>query len=99
VISTIVRADGIINGDVLKINSRCENKEQAIIIAQVALATKNASKIEGTLSLIGTPDLVAGNNIEIKGIGNFSGKYHLTQVKHSIDKTSGYTTNLEVTSC
>ena len=99
VISTIIRAEGIVNGDVLKLNARCENKEQAIIIAQVALAQKNASKIEGSISLIGTPYLVAGSNIELKGIGNFSGKYHLTQVKHSIDKTSGYTTQMEVKSC
>lgn len=99
IISTIVRADGIVNGDVLKINARCENKEQAIVMAQVALANKNASKIEGTLSLIGTPHLVAGLNIEIKGIGNFSGKYHIKQVKHSIDKNTGYTTSLEIESC
>lgn len=99
VISTIVRAEKIVNGDVLKLNTRCENKEQAIIQAQVALAQKNVSKIEGSLSLIGTPYLVAGSNVEIKGIGNFSGKYHLAQVKHSIDKSSGYTTSLEVESC
>jgi len=99
VISTIIRANGIVNGDVLKLNSRCETKEQAIIQAKVALAAKNTSKIEGDLSLLGTPYLVAGLNIELKGIGNFSGKYHLGQVKHSIDRTSGYTTNLEVKSC
>ncbi len=99
VISTIIRAEGIVNGDILKLNSRCETKEQAIIQAKAALYTKNGSKIEGDLSLIGTPYLVAGLNIELKGIGNFSGKYHLGQVKHSIDRTSGYTTNLEVKSC
>lgn len=99
VISTIIRADGIVNGDVLKLNSRCETKEQAIIQAKAALSTKNGSKTEGDLSLFGTPYLVAGLNIELKGIGNFSGKYHLGQVKHSIDRTSGYTTNLGVKSC
>lgn len=99
VISTIIRANDVVNGDVLKLNTRCENKEQAIIQAQVALAQKNVSKIEGSLSLMGSPYLVAGSNIELKGIGNFSGKYHLIQVKHLIDKNSGYTTNLEVTSC
>ncbi len=99
VISTIIRANDVVNGDVLKLNTRCENKEQAIIQAQVALAQKNISKIEGSLSLEGSPYLVAGSNIELKGIGNFSGKYHLTQVKHSIDKNTGYTTNLEVESC
>ncbi len=37
--------------NILKLNSRCENKEQAIIHAQVALSQKNISKIEGSLSL------------------------------------------------
>ncbi len=99
VIKSTIRAEGITNGDILKLNTRCENKEQSILQAQAALDKKNTSKIEGSLSLIGTPYLVAGSNIELKGIGNFSGKYHLTQVKHSIDKTSGYTTALEVKSC
>lgn len=99
VISSIIRAEGVVNGDLLKLNTRCENKEQAILQAQAALSKKNASKMEGSISLIGTPHLVAGSNIELKGIGNFSGKYHLKQVKHSINKTSGYTTKLEVASC
>lgn len=98
-ISTIVRADSVVNGDVLKLNTRVENKEQAILQAQAALANKNSSTIEGSINLIGTPNLVAGSNIELKGIGNFSGKYHLTQVKHTINKNSGYTTSLEVKSC
>lgn len=99
VITTVIRANNVTKGDILKLNTRCENKEQAILQAQAALDKKNASKIEGSVSLIGTPNLVSGLNIELKGIGNFSGKYHLKQTKHSLNKLSGYATSGEVASC
>lgn len=83
-------------GDVLKISSRCENKEQAVLQAHAALDKKNSSKISGSISLPGSPNLVAGINLELKKTGNFSGKYHITQVKHRITKSSGYTTSGEI---
>ncbi len=83
--------------DTLKLNKRCENKEQAILKAQAGI-NKN-SPIEGSLSLIGNPHLVAGLNIELKGLYHLSGKYHITQAKHSIDRMSGYRTELEVEKC
>jgi len=83
--------------DTLKINKRCENKEQAILKAQAGI-NKN-SPIEGSLSLMGNPHLVAGLNIELKGFYHLSGKYHIKQAKHSIDRISGYKTDLEVEKC
>jgi len=49
--------------------------------------------------VIGNPYLVAGLNIELKGLYHLSGKYHITQARHSIDRTSGYKTELEVEKC
>jgi phage protein D len=80
--------------DTLKINKRCENKEQAILKAQAGL--NKYSSVEGNITIIGNPYLVAGLNIELKGLYHLSGKYHITQAKHSIDKMSGYKTELEV---
>lgn len=97
-ISAIVKNENSTKEDILKINERCENKQQAILKATSTL-NKTRSKIEGSISLIGNPYLIAGLNIEIKDIGYFSGKYHITQVKHSLDRTLGYITDLEVKSC
>ena len=47
----------------------------------------------------GNPYLIAGLNTELKDLGYFSGKYHITEAHHIIDKTSGYATSLEVKSC
>ena len=87
-----------VKGDTLKINERCENKQQAQLKANAAL-NSNQTRIEGSIDLMGNPNLVAGLNIELKDFGYFSGKYHITQAKHFIDRTSGYGTSLEVKSC
>ena len=55
--------------------------------------------MEGTIELIGNQYLVAGINIELKDLGHFSGKYHITQARHSINKLNGYKTVAEVKSC
>lgn len=90
--------DSVVKGDVLKITTRCSSKQQAILKAKSALGTSN-TKIDGNIDLIGNPNLVAGLNIELKDLGHFSGKYHITQAKHSFDRNNGYTTSLEVESC
>lgn len=97
-ITVQVKNPSCVNGDTLKITERCENKQQALIKANAALE-RGSNKIEGSLYSIGTPNLIAGINIELKDLGYFSGKYHITQVHHFIDRSSGYTTNLEVKSC
>ena len=96
-IKTTVRNNSVKKGDTLKITSRCTNKKQAIIQANAALNRSN-EKISGSIELCGYPKLVAGLNIELKGLGHFSGKYHITQAKHIIDRMSGYKTILEIES-
>jgi len=83
--------------DTLKLNTRCENKEQAILKATAAM--NNNPSCEGTVTIIGNPHLVAGLNIELKGLYNLSGKYHIKSAKHTIDRTSGYKTELEAEKC
>jgi phage protein D len=97
-VKTTVKNPGVVNGDTLKISARCENKQQAILKAKAAI-TKGDTGIEGSIELIGNQYLVAGINIELKGIGHFSGKYHVTQARHKIDKSVGFKTALEVKSC
>ena len=97
-ITATAKNEKCVKGDTLKITERCENKQQALLKAKAALAKGN-NTIEGSIDLIGTPSLIAGLNIELKDLGYFSGKYHITQTRHFIDRTSGYGTSLEVKSC
>ncbi len=90
------KAEGITKGDVLKINERCENKEQAIAKAKAHLHNKNKMQTEGRITLIGNPKLCAGLNIELTGLHILNGKYHIETAKHTIDRHSGYKTELEV---
>lgn len=92
------RNESVQKGDTLKITARCSDRKQAIIKAKAALSTAD-TKIEGSIELPGNPYLIAGLNIEIKGIGHFSGKYHIKQARHIIDRASGYKTYCEVESC
>ena len=98
IVSATVRNENCIKGDTLKLDLRCENKQQAILKAKAAL-DKGNNTIEGSIQIAGTPYLVAGINVELKDIGYFSGKYHVKEAKHTINKYSGYITNLEIASC
>ena len=81
--------------DTLKLNVRCENKQQAILKAKAGLAGK-VKEVDGNISLMGNSKLVAGSNFDLTGFYKFSGKYYIKTAKHSIDKSSGYKTELEV---
>ncbi|MBD2251981.1 phage late control D family protein [Nostoc parmelioides] len=55
------------------------------------------SYIEGDGVCLGTPDLHAGQVIDITGVGNrFSGQYYVTSVRHTYDRNSGYNTSFTV---
>lgn len=97
-VTATAKNENCVKGDILKINERCENKQQALLKAKAALAKGN-NTIEGSIDLVGNPNLVAGLNVELKDLGYFSGKYHIIQTRHFIDRTAGYGTGLEVKSC
>lgn len=90
--------ENVKKGDTLKITVRCSDRKQAVLKAKAALKTAD-DKIEGSIELPGNPYLISGLNIELKGIGHFSGKYHIKNARHSIDKSSGYKTSCEVETC
>ncbi len=92
------RNENVKKGDTLKITVRCANRKQAVQKAKAALSTADTT-IQGSIELVGNPYLVAGLNIELKGIGHFSGKYHIKQVRQVIDRNTGYKTYCEVESC
>ena len=74
-----------------------ENKVQAELKVKSGLWSKNRFKQSGTINEIpGDPELVAGVNFNLTGIGAASGKYHIVKSTHVLSGSGAYTTALEV---
>lgn len=84
------------SADKLRVEVRAENKQQAEAKARAALNKRNVSGQEGSITVEGNPLLVAGNNIELTGLGNLSGKWYVKKSSHRIDKSGGYTTDADL---
>ncbi|MDR6952685.1 phage protein D [Ancylobacter sp. 3268] len=83
------------SGDVVKLDVRVENEEQAERLAKSKLDERNSPKYAGTLDLVGDPGVVAGVVIELTSFGKKSGKYLVKQSTHT-QRRSGYTTSVEI---
>jgi hypothetical protein len=83
-------------GDDLNIIHRVETPQQAQLKADSALHDANMWQTTGTINLEGTVLLVAGINIDISGFKAFDGKYHIESSKHRLERSSGYTTEVEI---
>ena len=86
----------VTTGDILKLNMRCESKEEAIIKAAAALKNSNGKQIEGQFTTTGNTMLVAGVNLELTGLGLLSGGYQAHKVRHILERGGGYKTAPEV---
>lgn len=82
--------------DHYEIRSKAENKQQAEAKAKAALHRKNTQEKTGIIVTPGNTLLVAGQNIELTGLGVLSGKYHVTGSRHTIDKSAAYSTEAEL---
>lgn len=85
----------VASSDTKVIYTKAENKQQAEKKAKASLHRANSKQQEGTISLEGNPLLVAGNNFTLTGMGKLSGKWHVSESKHAIDR-SGYKTELQL---
>jgi uncharacterized protein len=84
-------------GNVLKINKRCKSLAEAEAVAKAALRNENMQMLQGSLSLMGRPDLFAGMNIELEGFGIWdSVVWSIEEVTHDWSKSSGYNTSIAV---
>jgi uncharacterized protein len=52
--------------------------------------------VTGRIETEGTMLLVAGVNIDLMGFATFDGKYHIESSRHRLERSSGYTTEVEV---
>lgn len=89
-------APGVISGDVLKLNQRCETEDEAIIKAAAALRNSNGKQVEGSITVYGNPKLRAGCNVEVQGLGLLDGSYQILKARHSMERGRGYTTEIDL---
>ena len=85
-----------LTNDVWQSNTTAENDTQAQAKAKGGLKNKNKDKITGQITIEGNVKLVAGVNIELQEIGEFSGKWHVVSSAHSIDNSGGYVTDAAI---
>lgn len=90
------KADGVTTGDTLKLNTRCESKDDAIIKAAAALRNQNGKQVEGSITLSGNPRLVAGSNVDVTGLGVLDGTYQVVKARQSLERGRGYATELDL---
>lgn len=81
-------------GQVLEINERVANTEEARRLAMKRLREKNAQEFTGSFTMVGDVQLVAGIVVKLKGFQNFDKKYRVKSAKHNL--TGGYTTDIEL---
>lgn len=85
-------ADG--NGQVLEINEKVNDREEARQLAMKRLRQKNKREFTAEFSLVGDLDIVAGVTVNVIGYGAFDGKYIVESATHNV--TSGYTVNVKL---
>lgn len=81
-------------GQVLEINEKVRNTEEAKNLAKKRLREKNTQEYTASLKVVGDVSLVAGITVKLKGFQNFDKKYKVTQAKHNL--TGGYTVDLSL---
>lgn len=81
------------SGQVLEVNEKVSDKEEARQLAMKRLRQKNKSEFKASFKLAGDVRLVAGVTVLVSGYGAFDGKYIIETATHSISN-SGYTTDL-----
>lgn len=85
-------ADG--SGQVLEINEKVNDREEARQLAMKRLREKNKREYTAEFSLVGDLNLVAGVTVKVIGYGAFDGKYIIESATHNL--TGGYTVNIKL---
>ncbi|MBY0573185.1 MAG: hypothetical protein K2P84_05855 [Undibacterium sp.] len=83
-----------------KVQLECPNISDPRALQEVADAKYQAllkTFIEGTVSVIGDAQLVAGVNIKLQGLSTkFNGTYYVISSTHTYDESAGYKTTIKV---
>ncbi|KKI46742.1 bacteriophage regulatory protein [Obesumbacterium proteus] len=84
--------------DTLKVEVRAPNDGTAQLKANAALDNHNEQQKSGSVALQGSPQLTAGNKIELVNFGELSGCWLIEVARHRFDRSSGYVTEIDITS-
>lgn len=92
----VAAAKTVAPGDTLKLVSRCENGQQALLRAQSALHKANKVRAVARLTMPGATEICAGNNVVLAGFGANDGIYIVETARHCLTQTNGYTSDAEL---
>lgn len=87
------------SGQRLEVSARVASAGEAKLLAGKRLRLHNKLERTGVLTLPGTPALVAGVTVELADWGGWSGKYIVSQARHTVGGGSGYTTQIQLRRC
>lgn len=80
-------------GDTLRLSGeRFENPAHAAARLKSEMHYANRKGFTGTVSMVGTTRLIAGNTVELLGFGKYSGKRLIDSSSHSLDRSGYYST-------
>lgn len=82
------------SGQVLEINEKVNDREEARQLAMKRLREKNKKEFTAEFTIVGDLNLVAGVTVNVSGYGAFDGKYIIESATH--DLTGGYTVNIKL---
>ncbi|AYH02059.1 phage protein D [Pectobacterium parmentieri] len=85
------------SADTLKVNTRAADVSGVRMKTDAALDAHNEKQQAGSMTLMGSPQLAAGNKIELVAFGQLSGHWLINSARHVLERGSGYTTEVELT--
>lgn len=77
------------------IYANVDSQIQADEIAKAAIHKSSTSQNVGNFSIEGDPRILSGINVELGGLGQYSGKYHILDSSHSISPSGAYKTSFK----
>lgn len=83
------------NNQQLEIKAQVKNTDEARELAEKSLRLHNKFGKTASFKMVGDPMMLAGVTLELADFGAWSGKYIITQAKHSLG-SGGYTTQIEL---
>ena len=83
------------NNQQLEVTAKVSSKDEAKTLAEKHLRLHNKMNRTASLTLPGSPELVAGVTVQLEHWGGWSGKYIVKKATHKVD-SSGYTTKVEL---
>lgn len=80
----------------LEVTAKVADIAEAQVLAQKYLRLHNKYQKTAQFQMQGNPDMVAGICVQLVGWGPWSGKYIISQARHQLSRSTGYTTTINL---